>query len=85
MIFYIEIMNSTFFSKNSVWFVFVLCLFVLPGLLGFPLHVQAQQPTAVINSLGGEVMVSIQRGALAPGMVGNVLRTGDRKCIHDGR
>lgn len=47
-------------------------------------HVQAQQPTAVINSLGGEVMVSIQRGALAPGMVGNVLRSGDEIRTHAG-
>ena len=44
----------------------------------------AQQPTATITSLGGEVMVSIQKGALASGMVGNVLRAGDEIRTHAG-
>lgn len=49
-----------------------------------PVNLLAQQPTATITSLGGEVMVSIQKGALASGMVGNVLRAGDEIRTHAG-
>ncbi len=45
---------------------------------------EAQQPTATITSLGGEVMVSIEKGALASGIVGNVLRAGDEIRTHAG-
>jgi hypothetical protein len=50
---------------------------ILLALLCFPAVVNAQQPTATIHSLGGEVLVSIQGKEAIAATVGTVLRSGD--------
>lgn len=47
-------------------------LTLLPGL-----PVSAQQPTASLIALNGDVMVSVQGGSPTPGIVGTVLQEGD--------
>ncbi len=82
MVFYPNGMNKKIFQPQISWFCFMTGMI---GILLFaPLAGLAQRPTATITSLGGEVMVSIQKGALAPGMVGNVLRAGDEIRTHAG-
>jgi len=76
-----------FKTLSNVKIPYCSCLLFLAGLfivLCLPSLTDAQQPTATITSLSGEVLVSIQRGALTSGMVGTVLRAGDEIRTHAG-
>ncbi|GAK57048.1 Fe2+-dicitrate sensor [Candidatus Vecturithrix granuli] len=84
MIYYTKGMDKKNFQTPVSWFHCIVGIIGMFALFFCPVNLLAQQPTATIMSLGGEVMVSIQKGALASGMVGNVLRAGDEIRTHAG-
>ena len=56
---------------TSVWLMSLMCL------VAFSFSAEAQQPTATMTSLNGEVFISFQGGTPILGIAGTVLRAGD--------
>lgn len=62
---------------RSLWHYFHICCLTMLCVLGSAIAAAAQQPTATIADVGGEVLVSFGDGTSAPGAVGIDLYQGD--------